>query len=487
MINSLLNIDELSSAVKGKCYYSKNLIKNPLSEICFTNVVTDSRNVCEKSLFVPLIGEFQNGHKYVPQSVEKGASVIFIQKDEYAQNSAVYSELLEKFPVCFITVENTLHALQDAAEAYVAKFPNLTKISVTGSCGKTTTKEMIVSVFKAKYADQVVYTQGNLNSETGLPLSVFNIRENHTIGIFEMGMNRVDEIGEISKVLKSHYGIITNIGTAHIGILGSRENIACEKRKSFRYIPENGAVFVPSDDDFADYCVENVKGKIFKYGKNVPESESGVAYKCNNGLKGMCFTVDGVDVNLPLSGEHNFVNALGVIACAKACGIETKYIKSGLENMDKLSGRMEIAEVVLKNEKKVSLVKDCYNANPDSMSKVIEFVSSVDSVNKRIFVLADMLELGEKSEASHKGIGKTLLENKFDLVILVGKEMRFAKAVLEEAGKKNVEYFADNSEKSFAEIAKILLDSSDNNDVIVFKGSNSMALGKIIPEVTKDE
>ena len=225
-MTGLLTIEQLVSGTNGTVVCTGE-IKN----IIFTSVATDSRMVVENTLFVPLMGEFQNGHKYVPQAIEKGASVIFINKSEYEQKKGEYDSASEKNPnVCFVIVENTLHALQDAAETYVGKFPKLTKISITGSCGKTTTKEMLVSVFKAKYGDKVVYTQGNFNSETGLPLSVFNIRENHEYGIFEMGMNRVDEIGEISKVLKSKYGIITNIGTAHIGILGSQQKIAEEKR-----------------------------------------------------------------------------------------------------------------------------------------------------------------------------------------------------------------------------------------------------------------
>ena len=195
-MKSLLEINELLNAVDGK-------IIGDSKKCYFTSVQTDSRNVVKNTLFVPLIGEFQNGHKYIPSALEKGASVIFVKKSEYEQNKQNYEFLSKDYPkVTFITVEQTMKALQDAAECYVSKFPSLVKISVTGSCGKTTVKEMLVSVFKAKYGKKVVYTKGNFNSETGLPLSVFQIRKNHKIGIFEMGMNRVNEIGEISKVLK---------------------------------------------------------------------------------------------------------------------------------------------------------------------------------------------------------------------------------------------------------------------------------------------
>ncbi len=479
-MKSLLNLQELLKAVHGKLIFDSK-------DCYFTSVQTDSRNVIKNTLFVPLIGEFQNGHKYIPQAIEKGASVIFVKETEYDENKSFYQDLNSKnTKVVFILVEQTMKALQDAAEFYVSKFPELVKISITGSCGKTTTKEMLVSIFKAKYGKKVVYTKGNFNSETGLPLSVFQIRKCHKFGIFEMGMNRVNEIGEISKVLKSKYGVITNVGTAHIGILGSRENIAKEKRKSFDYIPCDGVAFVPFSDDFADYCVENVKGKTVKFGKEVPESESGVKFISDNGLFGTSFLVDGINVNLALSGEHNFTNALGVIACAKECGINAKYIKKGLEKISSLSGRMEIQEITLKNGAKVTVLMDCYNANPDSMQKIVEFCSDLKNVSKKIFVLADMKELGEKSKQAHEEVGKNLIDSNADLVFLVGPEMKYAFDYI-----KNVDSsFAEktvyvNDKENFETIVSKINEYCSDNDVIALKGSHSMSLEKLLPMMKK--
>jgi hypothetical protein len=200
-MESLLSKEELLTAVKGTQIGSADCL--------FNDVQTDSRNVSadKPCMFVPLMGEFQNGHKYIPDVLKDGkkASVVLINKTEYQEKASFYDELAaSNAEVCFVLVENTLHALQDAAEAYVAKkCRNMILVSITGSSGKTTTKEMMVSVAKAHFGDTgVAYTYGNLNSETGLPLSVFKIRGHEKIGIFEMGMNRVNEIGEISKVLK---------------------------------------------------------------------------------------------------------------------------------------------------------------------------------------------------------------------------------------------------------------------------------------------
>lgn len=470
MIDSLMTIEELLSSVKGT-------LLGQVKDFCFLNVETDSRNVCEKTLFVPLVGEFQDGHKYVKSALEKGASVVFINNSEYEKNGKLYWELLNQFAVAIICVENTLKALQDAAEGYVEKFPSLKKICVTGSCGKTTTKELLVSVFQKIYASDLVYTKGNFNSETGLPLSVFQIRENHKVAIFEMGMNRENEIGEISKVLKAQFGIITNIGSAHIGILGSRKNIAREKRKAFDYIGENGLAFIYAEDDFADYCTENLSCKVVKYGSK--EAIEKLAPR-EIGVEGTAFKLNETEIILPLGGKYNFINALGVIAIAKEFGISDEKIKEGIESLPSLPGRMEIKNLSLKNAKKVTVIKDCYNANPDSMKKSIDFVKNLQSQGQKIYILADMKELGQHSLEAHKEIGQimknTLKEE--DLLILIGPEMKYAYEFFN--NEENVKYFESNTEEVFSELSNLILEKINESDILLLKGSNSMKLENIL-------
>ena len=479
MAASLLNLDELVSATGG-------FSVSALTECVFASVATDSRLVKEKTMFVPLVGTMQNGHKYVPQAVEKGASVILIDEEEYKANGEYYKSLSEK-KISTVVVKNTLTALQKAAGAYVAKFPSLLKICITGSSGKTTTKEMTVALLKKHFgAENVAYTHGNFNSETGLPLSVFNnLHGTEKVGVFEMGMNRENEIGEISEVLKAKYGIITNIGTAHIGILGSRENIAREKRKAFDYIPADGAAFVPFDDDFADFCTEKVKGKIVKFGKSVPESESKVRFIKNLGLDGTVFSYDGVEITLPLAGEYNYQNALGVTALARELNIPAVEVKAAFEGMAAVSGRMENKKITLKNNKKITVIEDCYNANPDSMGKVIDFCSELKA--KKVLVLGDMKELGEDSFAAHSEIGKKAQSVNAKLVIFAGPEMKAAydAAVNKDSSKKNsYSYFENTSEADIKAIAAMLLNILTDEDVLLLKGSHSMALERVIPEIT---
>lgn len=480
--NSLLSLKELVSAV---CGVFVGFAKSE-KEFYFSSVCTDSRNVVKGSLFVPLIGQNQDGHKYIPQSIEKGATVVFVKKSVYDSNSEKYMNLAAEYThVAFIVVANTLYALQDAAMAYVAKFPNLIKVAITGSSGKTTTKEMVVAVLKQKY--NVVYTQGNFNSETGLPLSVFNIRKEHEAGVFEMGMNRKNEIAEIAAVLKPEYALITNIGTAHIGILGSRKNIAIEKRKIFKYIPENGIAFVPSDDEFSDFLTENVKGKVVFYGENVPESISGASFICDKGLNGTEFSLDGCKINLKTPGLYNYRNALGACAIGKALKVPVEKIKYALENIDSVFGRMETVPLILKNGVKVILLKDCYNANPDSMKSVLEFCASLKNVDNKVYVLGDMLELGEKSAQEHKNAVVRAIETNPAFLILIGKEMKSGYQVALNCGFKNVKYIPTYNEESIEEAGLEVLNHAKENGLVLIKASRGISLERIIKVITKTE
>lgn len=465
---TLMTLSEVLDSTGGK------LVGSP-EAFSFNAVATDSRNVKPGTLFVPLVGEFQDGHKYVSQAVASGASVVLINNSEYEKNAGVYDDL-SKNGVKFICVENTLHGLQDAAEGYVKKFPSLIKVAITGSCGKTTTKEMVVSVLKQKF--NCVWTQGNFNSETGLPLSVFNIRSEHECGIFEMGMNRVNEIGEIAKVLKPEYALITNIGTAHIGILGSRENIAKEKRKVYGYISENGYAFIPENDDFKAFATEDVKGKVVSFGAEVPAEVSGASFVKENGLFGTVFTLDGMEINLPVSGSYNYQNALGAVALAKALEVTTEQIKAGLESFQNVGGRMEVRNEVLVNDEKIILVKDCYNANPDSMSKAVELCSSQEG--NKVFVLGDMKELGAKALDAHKEIIRLVKEKGVQNCAFVGSD--FADARKDNSDAEGFCFFDSVDSEGLSEY---VIEKAKKDSILLLKGSNSMKLGNFLEKILK--
>lgn len=475
---SLLDADDVLEAVGGR------FIGGPENTVSFsfTSVVTDSRNVVKKSLFVPLIGEKQDGHKFCYDAVKNGASVIFVCEKEYEKNGRVYDEIVAKNKnVSVVLVKNTLHALQDLAEKYVSKFPLLVKVAITGSSGKTTTKEMIVAILKQKY--NVVYTEGNLNSETGLPLSVFNIRRNNEIGVFEMGMNRKNEIKEISKVLKANFAVVTNIGTAHIGILKTVENIAREKKHIFDYVSSNGAAFVPAMDEFADFLTREVSGDVIKFGSIVPPETSGVKYIEDCGMAGTKISVDGEEILLPLAGVYNYANALAAIAVGKRFGISPYFIKQGLESLVPIPGRMETEKITSKNGKKITLIKDCYNANPDSMKNVLAFCKSLkDGKNhkgKTIYVLGDMLELGEKSKEAHENLGCIVASDNPDAAFFVGEEMKAAYSKAQDRNFTNSFYSEKSDDDAVKRIANKILEMLEDDDIVLLKASRGIQLERV--------
>ena len=464
--SSLLSLDEILCATDGK------FIGGGRENFFFSSVVTDSRNVKENSLFVPLEGEFQDGHGYIEQALEKGAKVIFVSKKSYGENEERYGVLCKKYPdTAFILVENTLTALQKIAGKYVEKFPELIKISITGSSGKTTTKEIAQSVLSKKF--NVICNRGNLNSETGLPLSCFEIRKEHQVAVLEMGMNRKNEIGELCETFKPQYGIITNIGTAHIGRLGSRDNIAEEKKKIFLHIPENGAAIIPGNDDYAEFLAAGVKGKVIFYGQN---DEKGIEFVKDNGIEGCEFKLNGKPVHFKLPGIYNYYNALGVIELAEILGLSTEEIAAGLEDVKPLSGRSCI------RKGNYTILEDCYNANPDSMEKAVEFVSDLDFTGKKILVLGDMLELGENSKTAHEKIGRDAVSAHVQMIVFIGREMEFA---WKEAEKNNtsscrMEYFSTYTDSDIALAARHIKDFASSGDFILLKASHGIALDRLI-------
>lgn len=463
-MDSLLTLEEVLSAVGGE------LLSGSGNDFSFTSVATDSRNVKEGTLFVPLIGEFQDGHLYIPKAIENGASVIFVSK----KDDDILTLVLKNPLVSFILVKNTLTALQNSAEKYVSKFPKLIKVSVTGSSGKTTTKELLTSILKQKY--NVISNVGNLNSETGLPLSVFNIRPEHELGLFEMGMNRENEIGEISKVFKPNYGVITNIGTAHIGLLGNRENIAREKKKIFDHVDSKGVCVIPKNDDFEEFLAKDLKGKVVFYGNGVNPR---IKFISDEGLFGTAFSLDGLEIKLALPGKYNFSNALGAISLSLELGLTPQQIKAGVEGLSSLNGRSEIVK-----KHGFTVLKDCYNANPDSMEKALELCSCVEFKGKKILVIGDMLELGEESKSAHEKAGVLACESKSDLLVFIGNEMKYGfektKTLSSDA---EIRFVSGRDDSSIEEAVNIISDfckGSENENFLLLKGSRGMGLERIL-------
>ncbi len=455
---TLMAVGDLAVAVHGTvlCDYSPHN--------GFSSVATDSRNVLPGSLFVPLMGEFRDGHTFINKALELGASVIFVDAAHGAGSASLFCTLGKQYNAAIIVVENTLRALQDAAGAYLAKFPKLLKIGITGSSGKTTTKEITGAIFSQKY--RVVMNEGNLNSETGLPLSVFKVRKEHEVGIFELGMNRKGEIAEIARVLCPSLALITNVGTAHIGILGSQQAIAEEKKEIFSFFARDSVGFVPEDDEWKDFLSDVKCGSVLQYGHS---STLGFAGAESLGIDGTLIRYEGREIRFPLPGPYNLKNALGAMALARHAGIGADKIKAGIESVKPLFGRAEI----IRGD--VTVMQDCYNANPDSMESAIEFCRDLEWNGRKLFVLGSMLELGEESAVAHRKICALARGARPDRVYLFGQEMVDSGAATD-WGDIPVEFHTDIDKLSLS-----LAGEKRDGDFVFIKGSRGMALERVCP------
>jgi len=432
----------------------------------FSSVSIDSRPLQNGSLFVALPGCVHDGHAFVEQAFKNGAAAALVERQKVETfNLASLAQAMGKV---LIVVEDSLCGLQNAARVYLRQFPRLVKIAITGSAGKTTTKEITAAI--AGVEKNTVMNPGNYNSETGLPLSVFAVRSCHEVGIFEAGMNRVGEIAELAAVLNSDIALITNIGSAHIGnIIGSKEGIAQEKKNIFSMHNEKSVALIPADSPFRDFLAEGVRGKVLFYGENAFAELGGVR---DLGLDGSEIIWDGEKVRFPLPGKHNLANAFAAIAIAREIPVSAQAIRQGLAVVKPLFGRGEILYG------RATVIQDSYNANPEAVSCALEWCDSLDWPGRRIYVMGEMLELGENSRAAHEDIGRLLQVSKADMVFLYGEAMRPAAEMLQD-GALSVMHTCDMDELSRALDAYVR-----SGDLVLLKGSRGCALERLCTILT---
>jgi UDP-N-acetylmuramoyl-tripeptide--D-alanyl-D-alanine ligase len=428
------------------------------------SVVVDSRKVEPGSLFVALPGERVDGHSYVEAALEAGASCAIARLDRRASVEASCLELAKARGAALIFAPDVLAALQALARDYRARFPKLLRIGITGSSGKTTTKECVSAILGRSRS--VVLNPGNLNSDIGLPLSMFSIRESHEIGVFEMGMNRAGEMDELAGVYEPDLALITNVGTAHIGILGSRQAIAEEKKRIFSRFDGSQAGFVWEDDDYKAVLKAGVRGEILEFG---PRNTAGLRVTRDLGLEGYSLSWLGREFAFPLPGRHNLADAIGAIALASRSGASPEDVASGLSSVRPLFGRSEI----LRGE--YTIVRDCYNANPDSVKAAIGLCDGVEWPGRRAYVLGSMLELGEESERAHREIGEAAGESKADALFFFGEEAYPAFDAARLAGFRGLAVFETDFDRLLAAVRGYLV----RGDLALLKGSRGMELERL--------
>ncbi|EOU1681492.1 UDP-N-acetylmuramoyl-tripeptide--D-alanyl-D-alanine ligase [Clostridium perfringens] len=443
-----LNLQEIVKATKGAL-----LKEADVKEI--KAVSTDTRKIEEGTMFIALKGENFNGNNYVLDAFNKGAKIAIVDEVKYDLN-----ELKED--VALIKVQNTGRALMDLAKFYREKL-GLKVVGITGSAGKTSTKDLVAAVLSDKY--KVFKTKGNFNNEIGLPLMILELDSTYDVAILEMGMRGLGQIKELAEIASPDLGIITNIGISHIEILKTRENILKAKMEIATFFDKNNTLVVCGNDDFlgalpeAQYkIVKTGVGENFEIGaKNIALEELSSKFTVYDGEKEEEFS-------LYMPGEHNISNLMLGIAIAKELGVSFEEMKRGLKNIEATSMRLELIK-----KDGFSILNDCYNSSPVAVKSAIDVMKNIEG-KRRIAVLGTMRELGHKSEEAHMEIGKYAKENGIEKVLCFGD---FSENIKEGYGEGCTVY--ENKE----ELIKDLLNIICEGDIILVKASRSLKFEEI--------
>ena len=435
-------------------------------DFAVSEIFTDSRKICEGSLFIALRGEKFDGHDFVESSFGKGAAACIVDK-EFCNTKAN----------TVIVVEDTYKALRDIAAYYRNRF-EIPSVAITGSVGKTSTKDMVSCVLANQY--NVLKTEGNFNNEIGLPLTAFRLDNSVDIAVFEMGMSGFGEISRLTHIASPETAIITNIGMSHIEHLGSQENILRAKLEVIEDMPfGDGTVILNGDDPFLQSVVGTLKYETLTYGIENDKCDV-VATNIRKDSEGTVFDVkiEGVSyrvcVNVP--GVHHVYNALAAILTGLKYNMTVEAIIDGISKFQPQGMRQNIEKL-----NRFVIIKDCYNASPTSMKSGLEVLGvalplNVEQPCRKVAVLADMLELGDYSEKAHYDVGAMVAEYNTDCFVAIGPHSdMMAKGAADNGMDSAAIYTFGNNGSAKGKIMDIL----KANDVILFKGSRGMKLEEI--------
>lgn len=424
-------------------------------------ITIDSRKINKGNLFIPFIGEQVDGHQYVEAAFEKGASAVLWQKD--VPNPP------QNLPI--VIVENTLEALQQLARSYRSDL-DVKVVGITGSNGKTTTKDMIASLLSLSY--RVQKTEGNYNNHIGLPLTILSLDKDTEVAVLEMGMSSIGEIEFLTKLASPDAVVITNIGESHLQDLGSRDRIADAKFEIVEGLSTGGLLVFHGDEPLLWERVKQYKGdmKIQTFGRSdsntlypleLSQTNDGSIFKVN---------VQEGDYKLPVLGAHNVLNALASMLIARHFGIAFEEMNNGFASLKVTNMRMELLE----GSKGEKIINDAYNASPTSMRAAIELVTTLSGYKKKVLVLGDMRELGRDEHDFHFKVGNEIDSNKIDFVFTYGE-------LGESIAKGAKEVFPESRVFSYQEKDRLLADLQNiiNDETLVLvKGSRSMRLEEIV-------
>ncbi|MGD7062352.1 UDP-N-acetylmuramoyl-tripeptide--D-alanyl-D-alanine ligase [Bacillus altitudinis] len=422
-------------------------------------VTTDTRKVSKGALFIPLIGEHFNGHTFASKAVELGAAAVLWNQ----------TEANPPFGVPVILVEDTLTALQQLAKSYL-KEENPRVVGITGSNGKTTTKDMIHSVLQTTY--RVHKTDGNFNNHIGLPLTILAMPEGTEIAVLEMGMSAKGEIEFLSKLAEPDAAVITNIGESHMQDLGSREAIADAKCEITKGLKEDGTFYYLGDEPLLRQRANALARSVKTFGES--EDCDIKVIHIHQLAEGTEFQVEGYAQGflIPVLGKHNVKNALAAIAIGQHFGLNERQIAQGLMQTKLTGMRLEL----FKTDKGITVINDAYNASPTSMKAAIDLVGDMDGFANRILVLGDMLEMGSEEETYHFEVGEYIKPEFIDHVLTFGRLGAFiAEGAKKAFGDDHVSSYMDKEE-----LKKKLADVAGPDDVVLVKASRGMRLEDVI-------
>jgi len=454
-----INISQVAAATGGNVYFDKS------SKI--SGVSTDTRSIRSGNIYFAIEGNFFDGHSFVKEAYDKGASCVVVHKDI----------ALKDIPT--IRVKNTTEAFGDLA-SWWRNHHTARVIAITGSAGKTTVKEMTSLILSNVGA--TLKTEGNFNNHIGLPHTLFNLTDKHQFAIVEMGMSKRGEILKLAQIANPDIGLITNVGEAHLEGLGSIQAVAEAKWELAEYLLGKGDLLINGDNallkDLSDK--EKKRGRIipFGLGKDNTIKAGSIVHHYNGSQFAIIYEDKSFPVKLKVTGDFFIINALAAVSVGISCGIPMETNIKAIEKFTPIKGRF----YVTKGRHESLLIDDTYNANPVSLEAGLKAASLLRGKNRRLIVaLGDMLELGQESITFHKKAGQFIADAKADLLVTLGSYGKYVSHGANDKGLVNTVGFADHNEA-----ADYLLANMHHGDVVFVKGSRGMEMEKILDKLCND-
>lgn len=455
-----LTLENIAKAVEGKLFHGENIPADTEAE----GVVIDSRQVGKNYIFVAIKGERVDGHDFVRDVFEKDALAMIAER-----------ELDTDRP--YILVESSLEALKKLA-AYYREGLDTKIVGITGSVGKTSTKEFISSVLGQKY--KVLKTEGNFNNEIGVPLTLFKIRDFHEVAVIEMGISDFGEMHRLSYMVRPDICVMTNIGLCHLENLGSRDGILKAKSEIFDFASRDAVAVLNMDDDKL-YSVKEVKNrKPVYYGMNRNADVYAESVEANGiyGTKAVIFLKKEdkkIEVKIPLPGKHMVYNAMAAATVGEILGLGAEEIRQGIENIQSVGGRLHIIET-----EKYTIIDDCYNANPVSVRSSLDVLNNAEE--RKVAILGDMFELGADEKKLHYQLGEYFKEKQIDMAVLAGELSENTYQGIRDSGAATQVYYY----KTLEDLLEYLDIMVQEKDVILVKASHSMHFEKIVEKLRNE-